>query len=108
MAQAVFTVEGLPEAPLDAAAHFHAEIAPRLRENLAEDIVLLFAPADHTHDGWRLAAVQELAREAAPARVNAVTGDDPDSIEKLVTYLAQAPGVTGQILQASAIPAETH
>ena len=65
-------VEGLPSDPLAAAARFHAEITPGLA-NAAEDLLLVFPPADHTHRGWRLAAVQMLARAAAPRRVNAVS-----------------------------------
>jgi len=59
---------------------------------------LIFPPADHTHRAWRLAAVQELAREAAPLRVNAVASDDPAAIESALAYIENAPGLTGQYL----------
>ncbi len=63
-----------------------------------EDVVLAFPAADHTHRGWRLAVVQQLARDAAPLRVNALAGGDEPAIAAAVAYLANAPGVTGQLL----------
>ena len=100
---AVLAVEGLPEGALDAAAAFHAEWLPRARAQLdglaAEGhLVLVFPAAPYDHRGWRLAAVQDLARAAAPRRVNAVVGDDEPAIAQTVDWLAQAPGVTGQLL----------
>ena len=100
---AVLAVEGLPEGALDAAAAFHAEWLPRARAQLdglaAEGhLVLVFPAAPYDHRGWRLAAVQDLARAAAPRRVNAIAGDDQPAIAQTVDWLAQAPGVTGQLL----------
>ena len=100
---AVLAVEGLPEGALDAAAAFHAEWLPRARAQLdglaAEgQLVVVFPPASYDHRGWRLAAVQDLARAAAPRRVNAVAGDAAQAIAQTVDWLAQAPGVTGQLL----------
>ena len=81
MAQAVLRIEGLPEGALDAAAHFHRQWLPKARSLLdlpavKEDLVLVFPSATYDHRGWRLAAVQDLAREAAPIRINAIVGDD--------------------------------
>lgn len=91
---------GLPESPLDAAAEFHAVIVPQARAALiASDVVLAFSSADHPHAAWRLAAVQELAREAAPGRVNAVAGPAGAGQAAVLAYLDRAPGVTGQVLQ---------
>lgn len=42
--------------------------------------------------------VQELAREAAPYRVNAVAGEGEQAIADTMAWLVQAPGVTGQLL----------
>jgi hypothetical protein len=100
MRQAVLRVEGLPEAALDAAAAFHADWMPRARGELAasEALVLVFSAAAYDHRGWRLAAVQDLAREAAPTRVNAVAGDDQAAVSATVEWLARAPGITGQLL----------
>lgn len=91
----------LPDDPLDAAARFHAEALPVITAKLAsvtDHATLVFAPADHTHRGWRLAVVQELARKYAPARLNALASDDETAIAAAQTYLAAAPGVTGQYL----------
>jgi hypothetical protein len=87
----------LPEAPLDAAARFHADILPQIAPTDA-GLTLVFAPADHTHRAWRLAAVQGLARRWAPFRVNAVASADEGAILAANSYLDQAPGVTGQYL----------
>jgi hypothetical protein len=72
-----------------------------------EDLVLIFPPADHTHRGWRLAAVQSLARDHAPLRVNALASDDPAAIESALTYLEQAEGLTGQYLTLDSLGAGT-
>ena len=97
---AVLQVGALPDEPIAAAAQFHAEILPRAHAALAggEDLALVFGPADHTHRDWRLGAVRGLARQHAPLRVNAVAGDAAAAIEAALDYLAQAPGVTGQLL----------
>lgn len=114
MAQVVFQLAELPEAPLDAAAHFVAEHMPFIRALLRgeEDIpgfsesldalALVFPAEGKDHHGWRLALVQELAREAAPLRVNGVEGDDPEAIDAVTDWLAQAPGITGQLLATDA------
>lgn len=88
----------LPEQALEASAAFYAEWLPRIAESLAgaHDLVLAFDPADHAHRGWRLAAVQGLAREYAPKRINAVASADDAAIAAAETFLAAAPGVTGQ------------
>ncbi|AKH42316.1 hypothetical protein WYH_01271 [Croceibacterium atlanticum] len=101
MVQAVLKVGDLPDSPLDAAARFHAHYLPLARAALGDgrDLALLFGPAGKPHAGWRLSAVQELAREAAPHRVNAVAGEDEDAIAETLRWLDNAPGVTGQILQ---------
>ena len=91
-------VEGLPADPLAAAARFHAEFVPGLAA-AAQDLLLVFPPADHTHHGWRLAAVQMLARAGAPRRVNAVASASESAIAAAERYLGQqAPGLTGQYL----------
>lgn len=91
----------LPPEPLAAAARFLGEVPGSVEQALASgagSIVLVFPPADHTHRGWRLAAVQELARRHAPSRVNAVASDDEAAIAAAERYLTAAPGVTGQYL----------
>jgi hypothetical protein len=94
-------VPSLPDLPSAAAAAFHLDVMPEavaLLSHGATDLTLQFAPADHAHTGWRLAAVQTLAREHAPARVNAVAGDDEATVAAALAYLEAADGVTGQYL----------
>ncbi|PLK26577.1 Rossmann fold domain-containing protein [Novosphingobium sp. TH158] len=88
----------LPDGALDAASAFHAAELPRLRSMADPVVTFLFAPADHTHTAWRRAAVQSLARELAPRRINAIASDDESAIEAALAYLAAADGVTGQYL----------
>ena len=95
----VIRIEGLPQAPLDAAAAFY-EYLPDARGALAhaDALTLVFPTASHGHHAWRLAAVQELAREAAPRRVNAVVGDRQEDLAACANWLADREGITGQIL----------
>lgn len=90
-------IGSLPDEPLSAAAGFYAEVLPQIIPHDAA-LTLVFAPADHTHRAWRLAAVQGLARQWAPVRVNAVAGANEVAILAADTYLRKAPGVTGQYL----------
>jgi hypothetical protein len=89
----VVRVGPLPDRAIDAAAAFYANPAP-----MGEDLALVFPPAPHDHRAWRLAAVQDLARAAAPARVNGIVGSDEGAIAATLAWLEQAPGVTGQLL----------
>ena len=95
---ALLRVGPLPDSALAASAEFHARVLPLI--DLPRDgepfLLLVFLPADHTHRAWRLAAVQGLAREHAPIRVNGVASDDEAAIVAALDYLAHAPGVTGQ------------
>ncbi len=68
-------------------------------------MAIIFPPADHTHRAWRLAAVQTLAREHAPLRVNALASADPAAIESALAYLEAAPGLTGQYLTLDSLGA---
>lgn len=98
----VVRVGALPEGALDAAAAFHAEVLPEVRATLAggnESLVLVFEPATHEYRAWRLAAVQQLARDHAPIRVNAIESDDEEAIAAALRYLQSAPGLTGQLLR---------
>ena len=103
--QAVLRISGLPATALDAAAAFHGEHLPRARAELAgeaEALVLVFPVAPYDHSAWRKAAVADLAREATPKRVNGVTGEDAAAIDATLAWLAQAPGITGQLLPVEA------
>ena len=97
MAQAVVRVGALPAEPQAAAAAFYAN-PPAMPD--AGDMVLVFPPAGAAHKDWRLAAVRDLARAAAPgARVNAVIDGDEAALATIMAYLADAPGVTGQVFE---------
>lgn len=93
----VWEARGLPDSPLDAASAFASKHVPVLRGKKASDCIILLDPANHTHDSWRKAAIEELARENAPARINAIVGEDVTAIKELIDYLDAALGVTGQI-----------
>ena len=87
-------VPDLGQGALAAAARFHAEVLPGLPAD--GDLLLVFPPADHDHQGWRLSVVQALAREWAPGRVNGVMSDSEAAIAATLAYLGDAAGVTGQ------------
>jgi len=91
----------LPDNPTDAAIVFAQTAVPEVRSAIAggdAPVCVVFDPADHTHSAWRIAAIQALARESAPGRVNGVAGDDEPAIAASIAYLGRAPGVTGQYL----------
>ena len=102
MALLQIEIRGLPATPLDAAAEFYASELPKIRDESdiyeKHDLVIIFDPAGHEHGAWRLAAIQELARELAPRRVNGIVGRDETAIAETMAYLGGAPGVTGQLL----------
>lgn len=95
-------VEGLPEDPLGAAGLFHQNWLDPIERALDAglDVMIALEPADHTHGEWRKAAVAMLARKHTPRRVNLVAGEGA-ALEAIEEYLAGAPGITGQYLQAS-------
>jgi len=98
----IIPIIDLPADPLGAAVKFYSLELPRIRQNLhavmTADVVLVFRPAGHEHHAWRLAAVQGLAREFAPVRVNGVAGDDEIAVNDAGLFLNAAPGITGQFL----------
>ena len=101
-----------PVAPLDASAYFLAHCLPQVREMLAGEgmweplerpqaACVILPEASHEHHSWRIAAVEELAREAAPVRINGIVGGSDEALEEVVAYLDAAPGVTGQVLEVA-------
>ncbi|WP_336986994.1 Rossmann fold domain-containing protein [Altererythrobacter aquiaggeris] len=99
--QAVFRIDSLPAEAVEAAALFYAEYVPMARKQLADatDALAIVLPgAPHDHTAWRRAAAQDLARAAAPVRVNILSGGDDAAMEASLAWLAQAPGITGQLL----------
>lgn len=92
----------LPDAPLDAATAFMAFHLEAARALLAEPdctaLAIILPPASSAHRDWRLALARDLAREAAPRRVNVVAGREGRALAETLRFLANAPGVTGQYL----------
>lgn len=88
----------LPEGPLDAASTFLSHVVPQVRSCQGTAITCLFEPADPPHTGWRVSAIQSLARELAPRRVNGIASGDEAAIAAAEAYLRGAEGITGQYL----------
>ena len=88
------------DSPLGAADEFYTEDCPSLKDYPEgfDLMVLYFDGAGPEHHAWRLAAIQGLAREAVPARVNGIVGDDEPALAATLAWLERAPGVTGQLL----------
>jgi len=95
-------VTDLPQGALDAAAAFMALHLAPVRAALAQPgmsaLAIVLRPAPRNHDDWRRALARDLAREAAPCRVNVVAGEPGTALEAGLRFLADAPGVTGQYL----------
>ena len=99
--QAELRIADLPDHALDAVGLFHAEWMDRIAEVLGKDcdaLAIVLPAATYDHEDWRRAAARDLARRYAPQRVNIVGGSDADRIAATLSYLAGAPGVTGQYL----------
>ena len=92
----------LPDSALDAAGAFMAFNLAAARAVLAEPgtsaLAIVMPPAGPDHRDWRLALARDLAREAAPRRVNVVAGREGAARAEALRFLANAPGVTGQYL----------
>ena len=92
----------LPDTALDAAAAFMALHLEAARALLAEPdctaLAIILLPAPYDHRDWRQALARDLAREAAPGRVNVVAGVPGAARAAALHFLADAPGVTGQYL----------
>lgn len=95
-------VEGLPEEPLAAAGLFHQNWLDPIERALdaGQDVLVALESADHTHGEWRKAAAAMLARKHTPRRVILVAGEGV-ALVAIEAYLAAAPGVTGQYLEAA-------
>lgn len=99
--QAVLTVGALSAAALDAASQFHHEWVEQIRQQAeqgADAVAIVMRPAPVDHTDWRRAAARDLARALAPVRVNVLSGSDETAISATLTYLGNAPGVTGHYL----------
>jgi hypothetical protein len=102
VSQAILRIEALPADALGAAGQFHREWSARAMDILGGEctaLAIVLPAARYDHRDWRLAAARDLARAASPRRVNVVAGDDKYAVTAALTYLADAPGVTGQYLE---------
>lgn len=97
----------LPDGALDAAAAFMAFHIEAARAVLSQPdctaLAIILPPAPRDHRDWRIAIARDLAREAAPKRVNIVAGqpgagDAGGACAASLRFLSDAPGVTGQYL----------
>ena len=92
----------LPDSALDAQTAFMALHLEAARAVLADPdttaLAIILPPAPYDHRDWRRALARDLAREAAPTRVNIVSGHPGAPREATLRFLADAPGVTGQYL----------
>jgi len=101
MSQEVLRVAELPEGALDAAAAFHREWTGQARAAVSTgcgSLVIVLPPARYDHADWRRTAAHDLAREAAPVRVNILASNEEPAIAAALAFLESAPGITGQYL----------
>ena len=100
-APAIIRVDALPESALEAAALFHAQWQPRVREAAAqgsEFVVVVLHPAPFDHADWRRAAARDLARAHPDHCINLVAGLDAGALGRMIDFLARSPAITGQYL----------
>ncbi|MFV0644380.1 MAG: Rossmann fold domain-containing protein [Sphingomonadaceae bacterium] len=107
--QHLLRIDELPDAAMGAATDYYRvwqEKVTHLLDTLSDEqadkqdsLVIIMAPAGYDHDDWRRAIVRDLARVYAPLRINLVAGDDGPALDQTLSYLARAPGITGQYLQ---------
>ncbi len=102
--QRVLSVTQLPESSLMAAEAFMADHLEEARALLSDDAVAALAialpAAGPEHKDWRTAIARDLAREYTPKRVNVAAGAPGKSLEEVLAYLGNAPGVTGHYVEA--------
>lgn len=100
--QVVFEVQMLPDASLEASAVFArdylADAIAMMEGGEANELAVVLPPAGSEHDAWRRALAGDLARSLAPRRANVIATGDAPARDSLLTYLRNAPGVTGQYL----------
>ena len=93
-------VDGLPDDPLAASGVFHQHWLAHVEATLGqgEDVMLQLPAADHTHGEWRCAIVAGLGTQARTgSRQSRRRRGRGAGCQR--TYLAAAPGVTGQYLE---------
>ncbi|MEM6856653.1 MAG: Rossmann fold domain-containing protein [Pseudomonadota bacterium] len=90
--------------PLEAhAAFFRTEpqgIEKLIASMKLESLTFVLPPASSDHDTWRRAVAGDLARAYSPVRINIAAGAKGAALNQVLTYLRDAPGVTGHYVQA--------
>ncbi|MEM6827635.1 MAG: Rossmann fold domain-containing protein [Pseudomonadota bacterium] len=90
--------------PLEAHAAFMqidlASVKSELEVDGVSSLTVVLPPAPSEHDAWRQAIAGDLAREYAPKRVNIAAGKKGEALDTVLTFLRDAPGVTGHYVQA--------
>jgi hypothetical protein len=103
MTQRRLKIDDMPGDTVEAPAIFYGKYLGAIERLLASDasaLAIWLPSAPRSHDDWRRAAARDLARSHAPKRVNIVSGDEGVEIAATLTYLENAPGITGQYLAA--------
>jgi len=90
--------------PLEAHAAFFEEWLAKAKAALDDpaiaSLTILLPPASSEHDDWRRAVAGDLARAHTPKRVNIAAGAKGEALSTVLTFLRDAPGVTGHYVQA--------
>ncbi|MEM7690736.1 MAG: Rossmann fold domain-containing protein [Pseudomonadota bacterium] len=90
--------------PLEAHQAFFNEWLERASAALADkettSLTVVLPPAPSEHDAWRRAVAGDLAREYTPKRMNIAAGTKGEALDTVLTFLRDAPGVTGHYVQA--------
>lgn len=95
--------EGAANAGSTVSHHANPDLPPGASERReGEGLTLVFPDSQREHRGWRLAAVQGLARKHAPLRINAIEGGDAPAREAMIAWLNGAGAITGQLLALEA------
>ncbi len=102
--QKTVAIEKLPEVAIEASAFVATQHLETIRAQLKDAdtcaLVIVLPKAPHDHADWRRTLARDLARAYAPKRANVVAAADHATAESLLAYLRDAPGVTGQYLEA--------
>ena len=90
--------------PLEAHAAFFDKhlksVAIMMSDPSVGSLTIVLPPAASEHDDWRRAVAGDLARAHTPKRVNIAAGAKGEALDTVLTFLRDAPGVTGHYVQA--------
>ncbi|TRD10537.1 hypothetical protein FGU71_00750 [Erythrobacter insulae] len=101
----MLTVNSLPDSGIAASAEFFKlyldQAAALLSAAETEALVIILPAAGKDHDDWRRSLARDLAREYTPKRANVIGAARVGAgVDAIISYLKDAPGVTGQYLPA--------